>query len=211
MAPDNFIEIKMFFDVIGSIFSLLSTYYFIRLNNKAWLMGIIATCVNGFLYWHKGIYADAGLELFYFFSMGYGWYQWLNLKHKESKPIRYLTLGQLAMVLLLLSSLTGLFYYLLHHYTSSQVAALDAGTTALSLTAQLLMCHKIIFTWVLWFISDALYVCMYFNKELPFHSFLMVLYTILAITGFITWYRKKELYHSLITDVFASASPQRKP
>ena len=76
----------MLFDILGALFSLVSTYFFIRLNNKAWIVGLIATCVNGGLYWYKAIYADMGLELFYFFMMIYGWYKWQatgNNKYKQ--------------------------------------------------------------------------------------------------------------------------------
>nr|WP_081726626.1 nicotinamide mononucleotide transporter [Legionella oakridgensis] len=56
----------MFYDLIGAIASLLSTYYFIRQNNKAWAIALLATALNGWLYWQTGIYADMCLESFYF-------------------------------------------------------------------------------------------------------------------------------------------------
>ena len=51
----------MLFDLIGALTSLLSTYFFIRMNNKAWPVGMLATVLNGWLYWYKGIYAEYDL------------------------------------------------------------------------------------------------------------------------------------------------------
>ena len=56
----------MLYDLFSALTSLLSTYYFIRLDIKAWPIGLLATCFNGWLFWQKGIYADMCLESFYF-------------------------------------------------------------------------------------------------------------------------------------------------
>ncbi len=183
----------MFFDLLGASVSLISTYYFIRLNSKAWPVGMIATVLNSWLYWHKGIYADMVLEFFYFLSMVYGWYQWKKMPtdsttHQTSlgylKPLQWISLGLLlAMIFLSIR-------YLLETFTHSTVALLDATTTSLSLVAQWLMCHKIIITWILWFITDALYAAMYLSKNLPFHSILMIIYTGMAIAGYLVWEKR---------------------
>jgi nicotinamide mononucleotide transporter len=184
----------MFFDLIGALVSLISTYYFIRLNNKAWPFSIIATAINGWLYWHKGIYADMLLEFIYFLSMCYGWYKW-NTKATQDmnstqsslgylRPIQWISLGILLCIVFIS------IHYVLHTLTHSTVALLDAATTSLSLVAQWLMCHKIIATWILWFITDALYATMYLGKNLPFHSILMIIYTGMAIAGYLVWARQ---------------------
>ncbi|MBL7479822.1 nicotinamide riboside transporter PnuC [Legionella bononiensis] len=188
----------MLFDLFGALASLLSTYFFIRLNNKAWPMGILATVLNGWLYWHKGIYADMMLEIFYFLSMCYGWSLWYRQSLiKETaiqKPLKTLNLTQWLLLTLTLGTVFIFIYYILHSLTHSTVAIMDAATTSMSLVAQWLMCHKIIATWVLWFITDALFAVMYLNKSLPFHCGLMLIYTGLAITGYLVWARKSRLF-----------------
>ena len=183
----------MFFDIIGALCSLLSTYLFIRLNTKAWIVGILATCLNGWLYWSKGIYADMTLEFCYFLSMGYGWYRWrhtgFNNRAGKITLLDQFTIKHWFLLTLSLAFVFAFIYYMLHTYTNSSVAVLDATTTSISLVAQWLMCHKIILTWILWLITDALYAFLYFSKGLPFHCILMMVYTLMAITGFILWTR----------------------
>ena len=186
----------MIFDILGALFSLVSTYFFIRLNNKAWIVGLIATCVNGGLYWYKAIYADMGLELFYFFMMIYGWYKWQatgNNKYKQPTMLKHLSLRHWLILASVFISTFTLIYLFLSFYTHSSVPKLDALTTTLSLIAQWLMCHKIIMTWIFWFITDAFYVGLYLTKELPFHALLMLVYTGMAVTGYIVWARVEKV------------------
>ncbi len=192
----------MLSDFFGACVSFMSTLCFIRLNSKAWPIGLLATLVNGALYWYKGIYADMVLEAIYMIAMLYGWYLWSNHKYTNSqllsetlntlKPSHW---GVLSLVSLAVCSL---IYYLLTHYTDSEVAVLDALTTTMSLVAQYLMCHKIIFTWVLWFCVDLLYACMYFNKQLPFHTVLMLVYTGMALSGYWYWSKKSNNLLALV-------------
>ncbi|MFI4919603.1 MAG: nicotinamide riboside transporter PnuC [Legionellales bacterium] len=187
----------MLFDLIGTLVSLLSTYYFMRLNNKAWPLGMIATVINGGLYWHKGIYADMFLELCYFLSMCYGWHLWQR-KHRldpdnTSHRLSTLTGKQWLLLLLILCCVFVVIHYLLQTLSDSNVAFLDAASTSLSLVAQWLMCHKIIITWLLWFITDTLYAFMYLSKDLPFHCGLMLIYIGMALTGYLLWLRQAQM------------------
>ncbi|ARG97886.1 nicotinamide riboside transporter PnuC [Legionella micdadei] len=182
----------MMLDLFGAICSLLSTYYFIRLDCKAWLTTLFATCFNGFLYWQKGIYADMLLESFYFFSTCYGWYVWQK-PTPQLEGIRNLSKKQWHLLLTLLLGCFILISTLLLMFTRSDVVLLDALTTSLSLTAQWLMCYKAIATWIFWLFTDAIYAYMYLHKQLPFHCLLMLVYTGMAGVGYLTWTRQKAI------------------
>lgn len=179
----------MFYDLVGGLASLLSTYLFIRVDRKAWPIGLIATCINGFLYWQKGIYGDMFLEIFYFFSLGYGWQQWTSLQQEETSQIKHLSLKQWLYLGLFSVLMTVGVYLLLSRLSPSTVPKTDALTTSLSLIAQWLMCRQYIATWLLWLITDALYAGLYWSKGLVFHTILMLTYTGMAIAGFLQWRR----------------------
>lgn len=192
-------------DLLGATCSLLSTYYFIRLQNKAWFIGLVATSINGWLYWKKGIYADVMLEIIFALGMGYGWYQWrhANTKHKKKsapQSISSLSFWQWTLLGITFVVMLSAMYIVLMAYTDSTIAFLDALTVSLSLTAQWLMCKKNIMTWVLWFITDALYVFIYLSKELPFHSMLMTVYLILAVIGYVTWSKTRSFALKTVAD-----------
>lgn len=175
-------------DVVGALFSLISTYLFVTTHILAWPFGVIATLFNATLYYQTGIYGDASLELIYCASMFYGWYQWrYGGEQSEGVPISTLTLSQAIPLLITASLGTTLLYYLLTHHTHSQLPLQDAITTTLSLLAQYLLCKKIIETWLLWFIVDALYIEIYFHQSLPFHTGLLVIYLGMVVMGYVQW------------------------
>ncbi|KTD39318.1 Nicotinamide mononucleotide transporter [Legionella nautarum] len=185
----------MLLDILGTVTSLLSTYYFIRLDNKAWLMTLLATCLNSVLYWQNGIYADMLLELFYFLSTCYGWYLWQKPTEQPGN-IRKLSKRQWTILLIAVISCFILFSILLSTFTHSNIVLLDALTTSLSLAAQWLICHKALAAWFFWLVTDSIYAYMYFHKQLPFHCLLMLVYTGMAVIGYLTWTKQKTVAQS---------------
>lgn len=196
----------MNFDLFGALISFTSTVLFIRINALAWPIGLLATLVNGILYWQSGIYAEMILELLYAVSMFYGWYLWfLNREPMNPKIIRAtFSIKLLTQLIVYLTCLFLIIYYVLSSHTPSTVPLMDAMTTSLSLLAQWLMCHKIIWTWILWLITDALYAVIYWNKQLPYHVILMCVYCTMAIGGFVYWRRKGALAPE-ITSLYVEA------
>ncbi len=179
-----------FLDPLGSILSVISTIFYVRASQLAWPIGLLATCVNGSLYFITGLYADMSLEGIYFISMFYGWYQWrYGGKKKTEKKIGNLSLAH-GFILLIIGLVTfTLVAYLLGHYTPSKVPYWDAGTTVISLIAQWLTCRKIIETWIVWFVVDGMYVYLYFHKGIPFHALHSLLYLGMAVAGYAYWQR----------------------
>jgi nicotinamide mononucleotide transporter len=181
----------MLFDFIGAFLSLIATYYFINISNKAWFFSLLAISLNGYLYWQKGIYADMVLEGIYCCLTGYGWFLWRPSNYSTSLDSIVTKLLPYQWLLLIAVILSGyaMIWLVLTTYTHSTIASLDALTTSLSLTAQWLLARKIIMTWLIWFITDAIYIYLYLIKHLPFHALLMISYTGLAIWGYYTWYQ----------------------
>ena len=183
--------ILKFLDLTGAVLSFLSTIAFTREHLSAWPLGLLAATINGYLYLHQGIYADALLELLYFGLIFYGWYLWLygGSAHK-GVSIRHITAKESCTLLFigLATSLT--LGFLLNHYTHSTIPYIDATTAIFSLLGQWMIGKKIIECWALWFSVDATYVWLYLNKGIPFHSVLMMIYLCIAIMGYISWSKK---------------------
>ena len=192
----------MLLDILGAATSLLSTYLFIRLNKAAWVVSLFATLMNGWLYWQKGIYADTLLEVFYFLTTCYGWLLWRKpTAQVNSSGISRLSKSQWYLLVAVIFTFFFIIANLLKQFTSTNVANLDALTTALSLVAEWLMCHKSIATWILWFITDAIYAYLYYIKQLPFHTLLMIIYTGMAISGYWIWNKKLEQQESIASKI----------
>jgi nicotinamide mononucleotide transporter len=177
-------------DISGAVFAFISTVYYVKADNLAWPTGLISSSFNIILFALTGIYGDMGCEVIYFVSMFYGWYFWTHSKGNQTeRPITHLTRKQFfTLTTLALTGITLLSLFL-WKYTNSQVPLWDASTTVLALSAQWMICRKIIQCWYLWFIVDALYIGLYFHKGIPAHGILFMVYLGLAIAGFLNWRR----------------------
>ncbi len=177
-------------DVSGAIFAFISTIYYIKADPLAWPTGLISSTFNIILFAITGIYGDMGCEIIYFISMFYGWFLWTHPRGEQAElpitnltSLQFWTLGSIALTSMALLTL------FLANYTNSQVPLWDASTTVLALTAQWMICKKIVECWYLWFIVDAMYIGLYFHKGIPAHGILYMIYLGLAIAGLINWRR----------------------
>lgn len=190
-------------DLSGAIFAFISTIYYVKADMLAWPMGLISSGLNIFLFAMTGIYGDMGCEMIYFISMLYGWYLWTHPRENQAEfPITNISSQQfwkLGSIAIISTFLLALF---LAKYTNSQVPFWDASTTVLALTAQWMICKKIIECWYLWFIVDVMYIGLYFHKGIPAHGILFTIYLGLALAGLFNWRRLMNLSSTNAEQVF---------
>jgi nicotinamide mononucleotide transporter len=180
-------------DPIGSLFSTSSTVLYIFVHWLAWPAGLIAICINSYLYYKTGLYADMSLEGFYFVITFYGWYQWCwRGRGKSQLPIKHLTWRTSALLAVLFVVGTFIVHYILLHYTNSKVPYMDAMTSVMSMIAEWMICRKIIENWIIWGVVDAVYASMYYYKGLPAHVIETVLYVGMAVAGYWHWHNKMQ-------------------
>jgi nicotinamide mononucleotide transporter pnuC len=78
----------------------------------------------------------------------------------------------------------------------------DVFTTAIFLVGMWLMAKRKIENWIFWILGDLISVPLYFKKGMLFTSFQYLLFTIIAIMGYIEW--KKHLRNERVTSNVSS-------
>jgi len=179
---------KTLLDYSGASLSFLATIAFIRASVAAWPLSLLACSINLILYFRVGIYADTALEIFFFFSTFYGWYQWLRGSVLRSQ-LAITSLSFPTMLRLFVMALLGIaiIYFLLSNYTDSRIPFWDASTAVLCVIAQWLTCKKIMQNWILWFLVDSIYAGIYLYKGIPVHALLQGIYLVMAVVGYYNW------------------------
>jgi len=139
------------------------------------------------------LFADAGLQVIYFFLTLIGWYLWLfggegrtelHIGRTPKLELAIVIIGGLGLTL-------GLTIYL--RRAGDALPFLDAFTTALSLCAQWLLNRKYLENWHFWIAVDVLYVPMYLYKDLYLTAFLYVVFLVMATMGLIEWLKRWKL------------------
>lgn len=175
-------------DYSGAIFSFTSTILYTRNNVWAWIVCIIASLINLYLYYITGIFADASLELVYFALALYGiWYWMYGGINKTEIRISHAPANEL--IICSIFAILGFIYiyYVLITHSNSNIAMLDSAATVLSLCGQWLMCRRYLETWVVWFFVDCLLAAIFWYKNLPAHLVLNLLYLPIAYYGYCRW------------------------
>ena len=80
-------------------------------------------------------------------------------------------------------------YFLLSEFTDSRVPLLDSMSTALSIVAMWMLSRKLVEQWLVWLVVDMISVGLYFYKGIPLTASLYLLYSALAVVGYMRWRR----------------------
>ena len=153
--------------------------------------GIISVSAYIYITFQYKLYADTGINVYYFVMSIYGWYNWKNTQiGADQIPITSSSRnGHILNIATFLASFV-LLWILLSQLTDSDVPIWDAWTTAFAITGMYLMALKKIEHWYFWIGCDLSSIPLYIYKGLPFTSFQFLVFTYIAVMGLISWRRK---------------------
>lgn len=176
---------------VAVLFGLLSVWFAKKENILVYPTGIVSVLIYVYICLEVKLYADMGINFFYFIMSVYGWYKWSRKDAaKNVRPIAYASKDELTW------SITGtiaffiLLSFILVRYTDSTVPYWDALTTAIFIIGMWLMALKKIENWIFWIIGDLISIPLYATKGLVLTSFQFTVFLILAISGYLEWRRK---------------------
>ncbi len=165
--------------------------------------GIVSVIIYIYLTYSFGIYADTGINSYYLLMSIYGWYHWMDTDKGPQIPITSTNrIEQVIAVTIVLVAFVIIRFGL--QYTDSNVPNWDATTTSIAISGMWLMARKKIENWIAWIIADAISVPLYWYKGLPLTSLQFLVFTFMAVWGYITWKRKLA---SLMANSSVTSSP----
>lgn len=182
-----------YIEVLGTLLGLLYIVLSIKQHIFTWPVGLLTSALYVYVFLVSKFYADMALQGYYVIVSIYGWYHWLkgNPDKKDQLNVSR-TPRKLWWILIGFSiALFVLIAFILKNYTDSPVPMGDSITTALSLVATWMLARKYIEHWIIWIFVDFLSAVLYAFKSLWPTVILFVVYTVMAIIGYIKW--KKDL------------------
>ncbi len=153
----------------------------------AWYFAGISSAIYVYICFDAQLFLDAILQAFYIGMAFYGWYSWntnaqaINMKRLSIKiNLWFIGIG------VFVSGIVGWFFSI----STSQVNPyLDAVIFVFSIIATYQASISIIENWLFWIVIDLLAVYIFGSRELYLTSFLYLIYSMMAVFGFITWTR----------------------
>ncbi|MEI6887891.1 MAG: nicotinamide riboside transporter PnuC [Bacteroidota bacterium] len=175
-------------ELVAVLSGLLSVWLIKKENVWAFPIGGVSVLFSASIYFKGDIYANAGINVFYFIMNIYGWYNWLR-KTGGDKHIMITSCSRKEMKLYtgLIIFLFFVLWYLLGKMPHNQYAFYDAFTSALYAIAMWLMARKKIQHWILWIIGDLVMIALCIFLKWYFLGFQYLVYTVIATLGWMEW------------------------
>lgn len=173
----------------GVITGILCVWLAAKNNIWNWPIAIVSVLIYIFIFFESKLYADMGLQ-FYFFGMNiYGWYYWSKQKNNqtETRSISLITKNEILFSTAGIIIFTLALGFLLHKNTDASFPFIDSFCTACSLIAQVFLARKVLQNWLIWIFVDAIYVGVYFSKDLYATGLMYALYIFIATMGYLDW------------------------
>lgn len=185
-------------ELIAVITGVCSVWFARKESILVYPVGLISVLLYVYICFSVKLYADGVIQIYYAIMSVYGWYYWIKggksksikAKTEQQAPIISLSVGGqlLALGITILSGL--LFWVILDRYTDSTIPFWDGLSTAIFFTAMFLMARKYIENWLYWIVGDIICIPLFFSKSLCLSSLQYIIFTMLAIAGWMAWRKK---------------------
>ena len=186
-------------EVTAIVFGLLSVWYAKKNNIWVFPTGIINTAIYVYLLWKWSLLGYMMINFYYVVMSIYGWYNWTRKKDEGIKfPISRMTLSEKKWSLLIFVLTIGFvvvvytFFDKFTHWTSY----VDTLVTGIFFVAMWQMTRRKLENWIFWIIGDIISIPMYYAKGYSFTSIQYLIFTIIAILGYLEW--KKTLQRKTV-------------
>ena len=193
-------------EIIGVIFGFLSVWFAKRGNIWVYPTGIVSTVLFVYLLWHYVLWGDMLINAYYTVMSVYGWVLWAKNAHNQQISISPTTRKDwqvcIGLGLFSLLFVIGVYYlkpFIRNDFSMEGVQLgfhnflfteyIDVFTTAIFLVGMWLMAKRKLENWLFWILGDLVSVPLYLKKGMFFTSFQYLLFTIIAIMGYLEWKR----------------------
>ncbi|SDW15080.1 nicotinamide mononucleotide transporter [Marininema mesophilum] len=176
-------------EVWTTITGLLCVYLNARENIWGFPIALINVSIFFIMFYQVHLYADMGLQVFFFILSVIGWYFWLT-GDKNSKDVRVTrNMTKNETIITIGTILVGgmLWAFLLDKFTDASIPYLDATLAVASIIAQYFLSRKVLQNWLIWIFINVFSIGMYWYKELYMTSGLYLLFLGIATWGYFSW------------------------
>ena len=189
--PENAIELL---EILAVFSSMAYVILAARSSIWCWLFGFMSSALYLAIFIEVSLFSDAILQVYYCGMSIYGWSVWNRQKTKQkgdtNRGIIVLPWSRHVLLIaigFMLSFFLGFFWT----FFDASLPYLDAFTTSFAILTTILVARRVLENWIYWIVIDLVSTGIYAYKGLYPTAGLFVVYTIIAVYGFIRW--KKEM------------------
>jgi nicotinamide mononucleotide transporter len=184
-------------EFIAVFAGIASVWYSRKENILVYPVGLVNTIVYVYLSMKGHLFGEASVNLYYTIMSFYGWYLWTRKKQDHQTVALQITKSSGREWLQQIGFFTAFFvviYYALSYlktaFAPEAIPWADAFASATAYTGMWLMAKKKVESWIWWILTNIASIPLYFIKGYAFTSVQYIVLLVLAVAGWIAWYKK---------------------
>lgn len=174
-------------ETLAVIFSVIYVILATKENIWCWAAALISVGLYMYICYQAKLYAETGLQVFYFIMAIYGYFSWS--KNDGALMISEWSTNKHFIIILSATLITFLLGFIFSIYTDAKMPIVDSFTTVFSVFATFMVVKKILSNWLYFIVIDVISIHLYYSRDLHLTSFLFLIYTLIAVFGFLKWNR----------------------
>jgi len=187
---NTYTTFNIILEITAVIFGLLSVWFAKKDNILVFPTGLVSTFIYAYLLWQWELLGDSMINVYYFIMSIYGWYHWTRKKGSQVEfPIAVMTNKEkiTAIFIFVFTVVFVIIVYLYFNKFTTWYSYVDTFLTGLFFVGMWLMAKRKIENWIFWIIGDIISIPLYFAKGYTFTSFQFLIFTIIAVYGYLEW------------------------
>ncbi len=177
-------------EAVAFVFGIASVWYAKKEHIWVYPTGLIATIITVYLLYQAHYFGDMMMNVYYSAMSIFGWWNWA--RKKDNKTVVHITRTNkkeklIGFGLFLLTMVVTYIVYLGFGYEIETANYIDIFTSGVFFTAMWYMALKKLENWTLWIFADIITVPLYAYRGLGMLSLQYLIFTILAIQGYLSW------------------------
>jgi nicotinamide mononucleotide transporter len=177
-------------EIAGFVLGLANIVLLIR--RSVWNFPVamaMVTCI-GIVLFDARLYAETGLQAFFFVVNAWGWWLWTRAKGAgDEVPVRWMAWPARVGWALATAAISVALGLGLARWTDAALPMADSAVTGMSIAAQLLLSFRRIENWALWIVIDIVSIALYVNRDLHLLAVLYAGFLVLSVVGLRAWTR----------------------
>lgn len=190
----NRVSYLIVLEAIAFVFGIASVIYAKKENILVYPIGLVATIITVYLFLHDELMGDMMMNFYYSVMSIYGWWNWSRKKEDTYVvPISRTNTREKWVGFIMFIGTMIITYWIYRAYGTiiNSSNYIDIFTSGIFFTAMWFMANKKIENWILWIFADIITVPLYAYRGWGMFSLQYLIFTFLAIQGYIQW--KKSL------------------
>jgi nicotinamide mononucleotide transporter len=174
-------------EILASVAALGGVFLTSRKMSSGWMLGSLGAVLYAILFFQGKLYAESVLQLIYAALGIRGWLLWKREKTFQMLCVTRLTRNGFLRGIGITLILTVGIGWILSRYSDTDVPWLDAFLASAGLTVTVWMMQRYLENWLFWMGIDIASAVLYFSRSMPIAALVYLVFTALAVYGYVQW------------------------